>query len=171
MPYDLDIVKYQFPIVEEFIRLLAYHRAVKEALDGHQVSSYFWGRISDSFLKVAASEWCKVFGAESNNTHWKKLPVDESEKDSFRNKVLTITNLKQEDWQKYWEEMRNFRDKLVAHLEPEKMPRTPDFKTALVAAYTYCRWVRTLFPGQSSPCLKALYNGSFREAKNDIKWL
>jgi hypothetical protein len=68
--------------------------------------------IYGNLLDVAVLEWCKIFGAHAEPTHWKTIVTDH---DAFRRDLLTSLNIDEATWIAYWEEMKNYRDKRIAH--------------------------------------------------------
>jgi len=146
MKYDTDIFSNQYSIAASFVQHLAYYRVGKLVYDRLALKSPFWCATLDAHLKVAATQWCKVFGADGcNATHWKKtatLDVEEA-KTSFRLR-LQSDGLKWPDWEKYHRSMLAFRNKYVAHTEIGFSDPVPNFDTALKVVYTYDEWVRDL---------------------------
>lgn len=95
--------------------------------------------ICNAILGDAAISWCKVFGAKSENTHWKKVINDHNEFKSFLYSELETTH---EEFTEYWREMTNFRSKVIAHFEFNHFNtgETPSFEIALrscVIAHKY----------------------------------
>jgi len=146
MRYDSDIFSYQFSIVASFVQHLAYYRVGKLTYDRLSVESPFWCATIDAHLKVATTQWCKVFGSNGcNATHWKRVATLDvkKEKASFRAR-LQKEGLQFNHWEKYHKTMLAFRDKYVAHTEIGFLEPVPNFDTALKVAYVYDEWVRDL---------------------------
>jgi hypothetical protein len=115
-------------------------------LPASQLQNEFWTLTIDAHLLRATINWCMVFGSENEPTHWKRLAEQsEGHAQSFRDGLFRKSCLNEVGWQKYWTDMKKFRDKWVVHreLEPFTDP-VPDFDIALVVAYHYDRWVRNI---------------------------
>lgn len=170
MEYRSDIFGHQYVIVSDFIRHLAYFRALREVFSEKKTNSHFWGRTADSHLESAAIDWCKVFGSDwRNDTHWKKIvgKAPETAIDEFRKRIPAKTGLSQSEWAAYHKSMCDFRDKYVAHVEIGNIPKTPSFDVALKVVFAYDEWVRGLIEPDfiSDPSLDWFYLKWFGEAK------
>ena len=67
-----------YVIVEDFVLHLAYYRALSNGMKRFTIESNFLAACAMANLYVAALNWCKVFGSNDNEVHWKKLrPKDE----------------------------------------------------------------------------------------------
>ncbi len=99
----------------------------------------FWRLIYGNLLDVAVLEWCKLFGADSELTHWKRVVRDH---DGFRRGLLAALGIDQKKWANYWEEMKVYRDALVAHhAGSPNVSRYPDLGLALESCYFYYAYV------------------------------
>ncbi len=74
----------------------------------------FWRLIHGNQLDIAVLEWCKVFGSDGEATHWKKI-VTPANHDQFRGGLFEAVGVTADEWAAYWNEMKEYRDKLVAH--------------------------------------------------------
>ena len=150
MNYDEAVLKTQFPAVKSFIYHLIYHRLIFENYQKRQLKDEFWTLTSDAHLLRATINWCMVFGANSEPTHWKRL-VQQSETamQSFREGLYAATGMDAGGWTNYWTSVTTFRAKFAAHceLEPFSDP-LPNFNIALAVAYHYDNWLRhSIAPG------------------------
>jgi hypothetical protein len=146
MPYNQDVFINQFPLVKFFIYHLIYSRVVRDSYRESQLQDEFWTLTIDAHLLRATTNWCMVFGSESEPTHWKHL-IESSESDakSFRNGLFSETGLSEAVSQEYWTDMKQFRDKWVVHRELKQFTDPiPDFNIAFSVAYHYDRWVRSI---------------------------
>ncbi len=144
MNYDQEVFKNQFLIVHWFVYHLTYYRALLKGYNEHQLQNEFWRLTIDAHLLRAAINWCMVFGADSNATHWKRLSVTELEEwhKNFREGLFKATGLNQETWDEYWKSITDFRNKFAVHRECSFRDPVPNFDTALAVAYYYDNWVR-----------------------------
>lgn len=95
----------------------------------------FWRLIYGNLLDVAVLEWCKVFGTHAEPTHWKKVVADH---DAFRKGLLAVLKVDEAAWVVYWEEMKNYRDNLIAHhIEDGGVKNYPRLDLALESSYYY----------------------------------
>ncbi len=101
----------------------------------------FWRLIHGNQLDIAVLEWCKVFGSDSEATHWKKI-VPPAEHDGFRNNLLASLGITAESWASYWNEMKVYRDNLAAHHnELNKVASYPILDHALKSSYFYYKYL------------------------------
>ncbi len=108
---------------------LAIHRTLSErfkSINEERLNiegRLFWVDITDNSLMMTAINWCKVFGSEKNNrTHYKRLKGYES----FERMAFD----KGYDLDQYSKDMREFRDKFIAHKDNYRKT-IPNFDTAL----------------------------------------
>lgn len=95
----------------------------------------FWRLIYGDLLDVAVLEWCKIFGTDTEPTHWKNVVPDPS---SFRNALLAALKVDQAAWATYWDEMKTYRDTLIAHhVDASPVTHYPALDFALESSYFY----------------------------------
>jgi len=102
----------------------------------------FWRLIYGNLLDVAVLEWCKVFGADAEPTHWKNVVTDH---DTFRDGLLESLEIDIATWEAYWEEMKNYRNNLIAHhIEDNKVvSKFPKLDLVLESSYYYYAYLIT----------------------------
>lgn len=102
--------------------------------------------ICNALLCDAAVSWCKVFGSNTEETHWKAV-VDDQQR--FRSALFGQIGIKEEDFQAYWRAMTNFRNKVVAHFDSVhfETESTPSFDLAMESSVITHRYLRGQFPG------------------------
>lgn len=97
----------------------------------------FWRLIHGNQLDIAVLEWCKVFGSDGEATHWKKI-VPPASHDQFRDGLFGVVGVTAEGWAAYWNEMKAYRDNLVAHhIELKRVANYPVLDLALKSSYYY----------------------------------
>jgi len=103
----------------------------------------FWRLIHGNQLDVSVLEWCKVFGSDSETTHWKNI-VPSIEHDQFRTELLQYLGKSRGEFDQYWKSMKQYRDRQVAHYE-ELPPGTnyPILDSAITSAYFYYKYLIT----------------------------
>lgn len=99
----------------------------------------FWRVIYGDLTDIAVLEWCKLFGSddsEKQTVHWKNVVPDE---DAFRQALFSRLNVSAEQWQAYWEHVKQYRDRSVAHHDQRRVEikTYPTFDLALLSAYFY----------------------------------
>ncbi len=101
-----------------------------------------WRVISGNFMDIAATEWCKLFGSDSEAVQWKNN-VPEREWKAFREGFHQATGLTLEEWETYREEIKSYQDKHAAHFDLENFaPGTatyPQYDSTLKACFFYLR--------------------------------
>lgn len=99
----------------------------------------FWRLFHGNQLDIAVLEWCKIFGSDTEPTHWKKVVLT-ADQDAFRASLLTELGINQHAWAAYWDDMKAYRDSLVAHhFELPRLDKYPDLGLALKSVYFYYR--------------------------------
>jgi hypothetical protein len=98
--------------------------------------SHFWNVIYGNLLDIAVLEWCMIFGSDAEPTHWKKV-VSVAEQVAFREGLLTAMKIDENEWAKYREQMKSYRDTQVAHYEEETVDCYPNLDHALESSYFY----------------------------------
>lgn len=104
----------------------------------------FWRVMFGSLLDVAVLEWCKLFGSDAEELHWKNLFQDEA---GFRAGLLAQVGLQKANWDAYHDQMKTYRDQHVAHLDfnGHNLVNYPELDHALSSAvYYYSRVIEDL---------------------------
>ena len=115
------------------VRNVAYHRSLHKYKD--EFEQNYWISIYNNFLDIAVLEWSKVFGSKSNATHWSNHIDNEEE---FRSGLLEHLNLSKTEWEDYWNNIKNYRDSVVAHhAHNPNITNYPEFNNALSSCYFY----------------------------------
>ncbi|MBO6809728.1 MULTISPECIES: hypothetical protein [Marinobacter] len=101
--------------------------------------------ICNALLCDAAISWCKVFGSNTEETHWKAVVGDEQR---FRELLFRQLNVTDKEFKAYWQEMTNFRNKIVAHFDSDHFSKgiTPSFELAMKSSAIAHRYLREEFP-------------------------
>ncbi len=147
MKYNPQIFICQFPVVKNFVYHLCYYRCLHKAYSTCGYASEFWAHTIDAHLLQATISWCKVFGAYGcNDIHWKKLNIEEQNelKTSFLDGLSKSYAITTDDFEDYWKEITDFRNKFAAHTELGFNAPVPSFDKALQIAFFYDKWIRKL---------------------------
>ena len=155
---------HQYPVLVSFVHHLAYHRTLRQCYEKSQIESEFWRRTISVHLLQAIIDWCMVFGADSNDVHWKKVVVDKETQNSFRSRLLSVTGMTNEEWQAYWLRMTTFRNDFVAHkVVKTDYPSVPVLDMALLVVTAYDDWFRNSVSASFiEPPLKVRYEKLMR---------
>ncbi len=89
---------------------------MKRALvaSGHGGSYNFFNLYDGCLTDVAVLAWCKLFGSNAEETHWKNLFPD-THHAALRGRIADAIAAEQQDYEALWDELKNYRDKLAAH--------------------------------------------------------
>ncbi len=99
----------------------------------------FWRLIYCNLSDIAVLEWCKLFGSDDDDhhhLHWKNVVANPVR---FRADMLLRLGIYESKWRSYWNEIKRYRDKSVAHhnLHRSEITNYPRFDLALESAYFY----------------------------------
>ncbi len=136
-----------------------FYRELRAAYAEQGLESEFWAPTIDAHLLQAAILWCIVFGTDgSSSLHWKHLSSQDALKlqADFRQKLIQHLSINWAQWEIYWQDMIDFRNRYAAHRDGYDKP-VPNFDTALEVVYFYDEWVRRVISPDSleEPPLKA----------------
>ena len=137
-------VEYSMMFLATFARSYYTFYALHEHLDnldGNTGYLYPFRSICNALLSDAALSWCKVFGVNAEETHWKAVVDDQGK---FRYALFKELSVGQSEFQDYWRKMTDFRNNIVAHFNTEHFEsgETPSFDLAMessVIAHKYLR--------------------------------
>ena len=129
----------------------------------------FWRLIHGNQLDIAVLEWCKVFGSDGEPTHWKKI-VPPKKHDQFRDDLFTAVGVNAEEWSAYWNNMKAYRDNLVAHhFDFRKVANYPVLDLAMQSSFFYYSYLikklRSLGEKNFPDDLQAYYTNFERQAR------
>lgn len=116
----------------DFARQLSYHRALSDYRE--DFGSNFWIYTYNNAIDLAVLDWFHLFGYHNDDLHWKKV-VDDV--DAFREGLFAHIDTTENEWKSYREEIKNYRDKDVAHIEVRPVSHVPEMSTALCTAHYY----------------------------------
>ncbi len=87
----------------------------------------FWRTVNGNFLDICVLEWCKLFGDARGKHFWRKVISDGA---SFYSRLLHELGITEDELNAYIDEVREYRDKFVAHLDSEEIMRPPVLEVA-----------------------------------------
>lgn len=122
--WDANTIGTVYPVIYTILYNITLHRVIVHKIKDNDVFNpeerKLWVTISDNAIKMAALDWCKIFGSDNNEIHYSKY-VD---KESFLRRLISI------DYEKVEKEMRFFRNRFVAHSGKYDIP-VPIFDDAI----------------------------------------
>ena len=99
----------------------------------------YWILIYNNFFDITILEWCKIFGAYSEPSHWTTLVKDQN---TFRQGLLATLNIKDSEWCFYGRHIRDYRNNFIAHhIKDPALTHYPNLDIALGAAFYYYDWL------------------------------
>jgi len=141
------------------VRNAACYEALSQYKD--EFEQNWWILIYNNFFDIAILEWCKVFGTDSEPTHWKNLITDH---DVFRQGLLSALGTDQASYNAYWETVTSYRNKLLAHRTREPSVKNyPTLDFALKSSFYYYSILIQMLRSYPDD-LKHYYDRSFRQA-------
>lgn len=176
MEYNIAVFSRQYPVLRDFVYHYIEYKELHSLYQEYKDGNSFWKYILDANLLQATIYWCMIFGADSSNPiHWKNLNTDKKDfiREDFRKNLLSSLNIKEKQWDNYWKEVVNFRDKFVAHRELNFNEPVPYFDTAFKVALFYDEWVRKLiYPDyMEDDLLRVMAEDIKREIRNEVEKL
>ena len=116
----------------DFARQLSYHRA----LTRYQVefNQNFWIYMFNNAIDLAVLDWFHLFGYHNDDLHWKQVMPDIP---AFRDELYQLLQKTEEEWKAYRDNIKDYRDKDIAHIEVRPVGNVPDMTIALKAASIY----------------------------------
>ena len=119
----------------DMVRQISYHRAIEQK---GQLNLNFWICTYNNTIDMAVLDWAHLFGNEKDDLHWKNIV---NNIDEFRHDLFSTIEISTEEWIKYWESIKEYRDKDVAHIEVRPVSNVPKMNTAVKATCFYYSYV------------------------------
>lgn len=109
----------------DFVRQYVYYLHLTKRRDEfpNLVHTY----IHNNFICMSVFNWSHAFGHHNDVLHFRNVSTDG---DQFKEGLLQCLDLDNDGWKAYWEEMKAFRDKRVAHIDPDPEVKIPDLAKA-----------------------------------------
>ena len=146
-------VELHIQTVWSFVRLVTLKRVLHEVVPDTKLD--LWRIMMGASLDYGLIEWCKIFGSRADDTHWTNL-VPKDRHDAFRDGLHKAVGKTAAEWDAYHTEMKEYRDKLAAHIDlGGNVANYPSFDAALAAAFYY--YATFLYPEWSAKHPSAPY--------------
>jgi hypothetical protein len=94
----------------------------------------FWVTVNGNFIDQCVLEWCKLFGDKNGQHSWARVVSDPVE---FEADLLKHLSLSPAEFEAYRIEMREYRDKFIAHLDLERVMNIPNLDVARASVEFY----------------------------------
>jgi hypothetical protein len=120
----------------DFARQLSYHRAINKYRDDLKLN--FWIATYNNAIDLAVLDWFHLFGYHNDDLHWKNIVTNIP---CFRNELHKFLKVNEKEFKAYWEEIKTYRDKDVAHIEIRPVSNVPEMTMALKAVSFYYQTV------------------------------
>lgn len=120
-----------------FTRNYAYFRAGEEACQNGRASD-FWRVANGNFAEISIVEFCKLFGGKQEKHRWQKVISD---KVRFRKAIEDSISITFSDFDSYVDEIREYRDKYLSHLDEVDLVPFPALDNAMKAVSVYYQQV------------------------------
>lgn len=136
------LIHVQFNLLHDCLRSICYFRhlaGIQNKPDGLIYTK-------DVFSENIIVTWCKLFGSNGEDTHWRNLAQAAETLPGLgkfgRQEIMAATGLSPEEWENYHSEMTAVRNKYFAHLDLESAQLNyPNLDPALSAALAYRSWL------------------------------
>ena len=119
------------------IRNAANYRSLVKYKD--DFNQNYWIQIYNNFFDVAILEWSKVFGTDSEPTHWKTVVNDHL---SFRNGLLNCIGLDESGWSNFWQGVNIYRNNIIAHFKKIPNLSYPSLDVIINSTFYYYKWLQ-----------------------------
>lgn len=113
--FDKSVIANQMALLIEYAQCYAFFKVVSEYLQDHKEDQEFWVHLTNVTLNDLIIKWCKVFGTDENELHWKKSSKSDGYTEFVRRLIISAFNGDSEFWKSYHEEMCHFRNTYSAH--------------------------------------------------------
>ncbi len=131
-----------FELSKSILRFCAYRRSLymeDSCLNLHS-NTEFYQVIAGSLFGSAILKWCVLFGADSNEYHWKKILSNDVE---FRNKIHKAYST-ENNWIYVQKTFTKARNQAIAHVNDGKSRSILDQRQLLVAVALFIEDLKTI---------------------------
>ena len=127
----------------QFFRNLAYYRVGSKHPTGWKEpplgpTASFWRIVNGNFIDACVLEWCKLIGDAKGQHCWGRIVSDKAK---FKVELLKHLNVSESQFEKFCLEMREYRDKFIAHLDSELVMNIPTLDLARKSVEFYHAYV------------------------------
>jgi hypothetical protein len=126
-----------------FLRNLAYYRVGGKHPTGWKdpplgPTASFWRIVNGNFIDACVLEWCKLIGDAKGQHCWERVVSDKAK---FKAELFKHLNVSESQFEKFRLEMREYRDKFIAHLDSELVMNIPTLDLARKSVEFYHAYI------------------------------
>jgi hypothetical protein len=151
MNNGLDPLAIQFGLLHDCIRACIY----ADYIIRKEIKHDAWWSIADMCYADAVTSWNCIFGANSQESHWKKfvsqaaIPQKSNLKPFSRGLLVQHLGISESVWGEFWKSMTDVRNKEIAHIDPNhSFDHLPNTTLLLHSACCYRDWLIALMEEQ-----------------------
>jgi hypothetical protein len=149
-----------------FMRNLAFHRAGLQGEMQRQLFApahrQFWREVHGNFIDICVLDWCKLFAESKGKHHWRRV-IDDKEHEHFKADLYRTLGVTVDQFAEVITEIKDYRDKFVAHLDDERTMRFPTLEVAKRSiVFLHARLGQPMTTEQ----FEERYEQAFREAQS-----
>ncbi len=135
----------QFNILHDCIRSIIYFRHLSSIEEKSTAQIFMKDILSDHVIQ----SWCKIFGNNGEDTHWKKIAEAEGVGDLSepfsKESILRCTGMNDQEWSEYHSSMQTARNEFFSHFDMDSMILNyPNLDAALSSVVAYREWLSDL---------------------------
>jgi len=138
---QLTLIGIQQIILDDCIRAILYNKKYGGLeRTNHNVF------VNSCLTKTLIIQWSQIFGHRDEDIHWSKLDLTKGDSGFDKAKILQCTNFKDEEWTNYHSQIKEIRNKFIAHFDIDKLTGyIPSFEPALKILLCYRQWLIDTF--------------------------
>lgn len=140
-----NLFNLQFRIMVDF---MIYYKTIiklKEKVTSVFSDNIFWVNSYNSYIRLMIINWAKLYGSNSECTHWKSIVLEIADRNRFKRGLLNRLKMSEDEWLKYWENAKAIRDKYVAHNELINRNPIPYFEPAYKSVLYLYKWMTKVY--------------------------
>ncbi|PIW62596.1 MAG: hypothetical protein COW15_02570 [Shewanella sp. CG12_big_fil_rev_8_21_14_0_65_47_15] len=99
--FDESVIANQMTLLIEYAQSYAFFKVVSEHLKDHNEDQEFWIHLNNVTLNDLIIKWCKVFGTDDNELHWKNSSKSDGFTECVRRLIISIFKGDSECWKSY----------------------------------------------------------------------
>jgi hypothetical protein len=123
--YDDTVIGNQIHLLIEYSQSYSFFNTVAKNIDSSASDAAYWAHLSNVTLTDLIIKWCKVFGTDDNELHWKKASVSNGYIDHIRGLIIGRFDNNLDSWGQYRKGVINFRNTYSAHRNVEEYAPVP----------------------------------------------
>ena len=131
----------QMRLMIDIAQSIALFHVINPIVDGGIRNQAFWVHLNNIAINDACIIWCKIFGTDSNEVHWKKADSDGKHIDAVRYSIISVFNDDPDSWKNYRKTVIDFRDTYSAHRNLNESVPVPLTESMLKVAEAYFNFI------------------------------